>query len=114
MIVVESLKAVINALTAPELFISVAAVLLLLSLRFKAFWKPRVAAAVGLGAVLFVAVSMLDPNFAKIVKKPDNIPIILLLLGVTFYTWMSLRSARRHDKLIAEGRKKDVLRAMQD
>ncbi len=53
-------------------------------------------------------------NFWLIVSKPDNIPIILLLLGVTFYTWMSLRSARRHDKLIAEGRKKDVLRAMQD
>ncbi len=53
-------------------------------------------------------------NVWLIVSKPDNIPIILLLIGVAFYTWMSLRSARRHDKLIAEGRKKDVLRAMQD
>jgi hypothetical protein len=53
-------------------------------------------------------------NVWLILSKPDNIPIILLLIGVSFYTWMSLRSARRHDKLIAEGRKKDVLRAMQD
>ncbi len=53
-------------------------------------------------------------NFWLIVSKPDNIPIVLLLIGVTFYTWMALRSARRHDKLIALGRKKDVLKAMQD
>ena len=53
-------------------------------------------------------------NVWLIVSKPDNIPIILLLIGVIIYTWMALRSARRHDKLIALGRKKDVLKAMQD
>ncbi len=53
-------------------------------------------------------------NVWLILSKPDNIPIVLLLIGAAFYTGMALRSARRHDKLIAEGRKKDVLRAMQD
>ncbi len=53
-------------------------------------------------------------NVWMIVSKPDNIPITLLLIGVSFFTYLSLRSARRHDRLIAEGRKKDVLKAMQD
>jgi hypothetical protein len=105
MIVVESLKAVINSLTAPEIFISLAAVLFLLSLRFQAFWKPKVAAAVGLGAVLFVAVSMLDPNFAKIIKKPDNIPIVAMLFLVGFFTWLAMSQAHSNDERIAGGGK---------
>ncbi|MBI3726083.1 hypothetical protein HY251_19310, partial [bacterium] len=47
MALVNLLKDVINRLTAPEIFISLAAVLFffLLSNRGKAFWKPRVALA---------------------------------------------------------------------
>jgi Cytochrome b(C-terminal)/b6/petD len=103
--VVEALKGVINFLTAPEIFISLAAVFLLLSLRFKAFWKPRVAGTVGILAVLFVAVSMLDPNFAKIVKKPDNIPIVAMLFLVGFFTWLAMWQAQRNDERTARGEK---------
>ena len=35
------------------------------------------------------AVSMLDPNFALIVKKPDNIPIVAMLFLVGFFLWLS-------------------------
>jgi hypothetical protein len=103
--VVEALKGVINLLTAPEIFISLAAVFLLLSLRFQAFWKPRVAGTVGILAVLFVAVSMLDPNFAKIVKKPDNIPIVAMLFLVGFFTWLAMWQAQRNDERTARGEK---------
>jgi hypothetical protein len=53
-------------------------------------------------------------NFKLIVTKPDNIPIVILLVMVSFFTWMALREARKHDKLVEEGRKKDILKAMQD
>ncbi len=102
---VEALKGVINFLTAPEIFISLAAVLLLLSLRFRAVWKPKVAGTVGILAVLFVAVSMLDPNFAKIVKKPDNIPIVAMLFLVGFFTWLAMWQAQRNDERTARGEK---------
>ena len=102
---VGALKGVINFLTAPEIFISLAAVFLLLSLRFKAFWKPKVAGTVGTLAVLFVAVSMLDPNFAKIVKKPDNIPIVAMLFLVGFFTWLAMWQAQRNDERTARGEK---------
>jgi hypothetical protein len=103
--VLEALKSVINFLTAPEIFISLAAVFLLLSLRLKAFWKPKVAGTVGILAVLFVAVSMLDPNFAKIVKKPDNIPIVAMLFLVGFFTWLAMWQAQKNDERTARGEK---------
>lgn len=47
-------------------------------------------------------------NFLEIVTKPDNIPIVGMLLLVLFFTWLAMRQAFRHDKLIAEGRKDEI------
>jgi len=52
-----------------------------------------------------VAVSMLDPNFAKIVKKPDNIPIVAMLFLVGFFTWLAMWQAQRNDERTARGEK---------
>lgn len=53
-------------------------------------------------------------NFWAIVSLPDNIPIVLMLGLVGYFTWLSFREARKHDRLIDEGRRQDVLKAMQD
>ena len=37
-------------------------------------------------------------NFLKILSKPDNIPIVALLLVVIGYTWYGLWRARRNDR----------------
>jgi hypothetical protein len=37
-----------------------------------------------------------------IVSLPDNVPIVLLMIVVPFYTWYGLRQAFANDKLIAE------------
>jgi cytochrome b/b6/petD-like protein len=37
-----------------------------------------------------------------IVSLPDNVPIVLLMIVVPFYTWYALRQAFANDKLIAE------------
>src|SRR5262245_46878168 len=100
---VEILKDGINALTRPWLFISLAAVLYLASLNFKAFWKPRVALALGAFASLFLLVSMRDPNFALIVKKADNVPIVAMLFLVGFFVWLSMYQAWQNDDRIAAG-----------
>jgi hypothetical protein len=47
-------------------------------------------------------------NFLAIVTKPDNIPIVGMLLLVLFFTWVGLRQAFRNDRLIDE-RKKDEI-----
>jgi hypothetical protein len=47
-------------------------------------------------------------NFLEIVTKPDNIPIVGMLLLVIFFTWLGLREAFKHDKLIEEGREDEI------
>lgn len=51
-------------------------------------------------------------NFLQIVTKPDNIPIVGMLLLVIFFTWIGLKQAFRNDKLIEEGKKDDILNEM--
>ena len=53
-------------------------------------------------------------NFMLILTKPDNIPILLMVGSVGFFTWLSLREGLKNDKLIKEGRRDEVLRQMQD
>jgi hypothetical protein len=101
--VVEALKHFVNFVTAPEIFITVAAIVFFLALRHRAFWKPRVALAVAVAAAAFLLVSLLDPNFVLIVKKPDNIPIVAMLFLVGFFVWLAMSQALENDDRIARG-----------
>jgi hypothetical protein len=42
------------------------------------------------------------------VTKPDNIPIVGMLILVIFFTWLGLREAFRNDKLIEEGKEDEI------
>lgn len=44
-----------------------------------------------------------DPNFFAIIKTPDNIPIIILLVLVGFFTWFWLYKAALNDKRMEDG-----------
>jgi len=57
----------------------------------------------GILGAAFVGVSMLDPNFALIVKKPDNVPIVAMLFMVGFFLWLSMYQAYENDARIAAG-----------
>jgi hypothetical protein len=46
--------------------------------------------------------------FLEIVTKPDNIPIVGMLLLVIFFTWIGLREAFKNDKLIEDGKEDDI------
>ena len=98
-----TLKDVINALTAPEIFITAGAILLLWALFNRGVWRARPALIIGVLAVVFLGVSMLDPNFALIVKKPDNVPIVAMLFLVGFFLWLSMSQAYENDDRIAAG-----------
>jgi len=51
-------------------------------------------------------------NLRGILSRPDNVPILILIGLAVFFTALALRQAFRHDRLIREGRKQDVLRSM--
>jgi uncharacterized membrane protein len=52
-------------------------------------------------------------QFLEIMLKPDNIPIVGLMVLVLFFTWIAFREARKNDQLIEEGRADEILKEMQ-
>src|SRR5437868_8528505 len=99
------LKEIINALTAPYYLITAAAIFLLFSLKYPHKFYTNKSAAIVFGAMfLFLALSVLDQEFRKIVTKPDNVPIVGMLFLVPFFTWFSMREAVRNDQRNAEGK----------
>ena len=53
-------------------------------------------------------------NFWLILSKPDNIPIVIMLVIFTFFTAWSLKMGLENDALIDEGKRDEVLRRMQE
>jgi hypothetical protein len=53
-------------------------------------------------------------NFWAIVSLPDNIPIVLMLGLVGYFTYLGFSEARANDRLTREGRRDRILRRMQD
>ncbi len=53
--------------------------------------------------LLLFGLSMTDFDFRDIVTKPDNVPIVGLIVLVGFFTWISLRRAVINDSRMAEG-----------
>jgi hypothetical protein len=51
-------------------------------------------------------------NFLEIVTKPDNIPIVGMLLLVIFFSWVGLKQGFKNDKLIEEQKKDEILKEM--
>jgi len=44
-----------------------------------------------------------DPNFWAIITWPDNIPIVILIVAISFLTWFSLYKCAENDKRIEAG-----------
>ena len=53
-------------------------------------------------------------QFLSIMLQPDNIPIVGMMLLVFFFTYLAFREARKNDQLIAEGKRDEVLKEMQN
>jgi hypothetical protein len=53
--------------------------------------------------LLYFGLSMTDFDFRDIVTKPDNVPIVGLIVLVGYFTWLSLRRAVINDSRMALG-----------
>ena len=53
-------------------------------------------------------------NIKLIASKPDNVPIIMMVIIFMFATYMALRDGFKHDRLIKQGKKQDILKTMQE
>src|SRR5262249_8996623 len=53
-------------------------------------------------------------NLGLILSKPDNVPILIMIVLVSFFTYMALRDGFKNDRLTKQGRKQDILKSMQE
>ena len=52
-------------------------------------------------------------QFLSIMVQPDNIPIVGMMILLFFFTYLAFREARKNDQLIADGKRDEVLKEMQ-
>lgn len=55
-------------------------------------------------SLLAFGLSLTNEDFRSIVAKEDNVPIVMMIATVGFFTWLGLRRAVVNDDLIAEGK----------
>jgi hypothetical protein len=97
-------KHAVNLIAAPIPYTLGVATLLALTLRFrKVATSPVVFGIASLVGVGFFVYAFPDPNFNLIVTKGDNVPIVGMLGGVIFFTWLALRRAVINDERTRKG-----------
>jgi hypothetical protein len=91
-------------LMGPVSYFVLSVVAFVLFLRFRDFLVEPVVAWSFLNVGLFFAGwAVTDPSFRLIVTKEDNVPIVLLIFTVVFFTWLAFRQAVVNDRRIARG-----------
>lgn len=73
--------------------------------KIKYLTHPVFAAIVGVISTILFLVGLVNPDFQLIMYKPDNVPIIILLATVPFFTWWALRQAVINDEYKAKASK---------
>lgn len=88
----------------PIIYVSVSVLGFIILLRYRNIWANPIVAwgMLDLG-LLISGWSITDREFRQIVTKEDNVPIVLLIASVGFFTWLYLRMAVTNDTRIARG-----------
>jgi hypothetical protein len=100
----QGFKAFLDAIFDPILYTVFSIALFAGMLVFYRHWtKPKVALGLLFILAIFFALSWGDPNFNKIVAKPDNVPIVALIFILGFFIWLPFRQAAINDERIEKG-----------
>lgn len=99
-----SARMLVNRLSGPVLYtLGTTALFTVLFVFRKFFVKPMVAWTILNLALVIMGLSMADENFASIVMKADNVPIVGLIFMLAFFTWLATSQAVVNDERIAQG-----------
>jgi hypothetical protein len=97
-------RGLVNTLSGPVLYtVGTLALFTLLFVFRRFFVQPMVAWTIFNLALVVMGLSMADANFAAIVMKPDNVPIVGLVFLLAFFTWVATKQAVVNDDRIARG-----------
>ena len=101
---IESVKSLVNWLCQPHTFIILSVVALVVFLvGYRFFTKPIVAGSIATVCVIAFLASCLDPNFQLIVAKADNVPIVIMMVSLSFALWLAFRQAAINDERMEKG-----------
>lgn len=67
------------------------------------FSRPSVAWGLLNLSLLVMGLSIPDPNFAQVVTKPDNVPIVAMIFLLGFFTWLATHKAVINDDRLRQG-----------
>jgi hypothetical protein len=98
------LRELVNKLSDPIISFPMTTIAFYLMLKhYKTFGSKKFACwSVGI-LIPVIAWFLVDHNFFSIISTPDNIPIIILLFCVGFFTWFSFHKAAINDTRIEAG-----------
>lgn len=100
----DTIKQGINALCQPHWFLILSVVaLIVFLLGYRRFTKPVFAIPFAAVCIVVFLASCLDPNFVEIVKKADNVPIVMMMFAVSFFLWLAFRQAALNDEATENG-----------
>lgn len=98
------MKELVNYLSGPMYSFTAVIVLFALMIKHYQFVGSK---KFGYLALVFTAIVggwfMMDPVFKGVITTPDNIPIIILLGSVFYFTWLCFHKAAINDQRIDEG-----------
>jgi hypothetical protein len=100
----EAARSFVNRLSGPVAYtVGTTALFVILFVFRKFFVQPMVAWSVLNAALLLMGLAMANEDFAAIVMKPDNVPIVGLVFLLAFFTWVATKQAVVNDERIAQG-----------
>jgi hypothetical protein len=102
----QAMRDFMNAIMNPVSYFLIAVVGFGLLIYFRKGWtRPPVAWTILDLGLLFSGWAMTDSHFGgkDVMGKPDNVPIVLLIFSVGFFTWLGLRQASVNDERMARG-----------
>ncbi len=100
----DSVRSLVNALSGPVVYsLGTVALFTVLFVFRRFFVRPMVAWSILNAALVLLGLAMADQNFASIVMKPDNVPIVGLVFLLAFFTWVATKQAVVNDDRIARG-----------
>jgi len=100
----QAIKDAVNWATGPVVYsVGTTLGLVILFIFRKFFVKPMVAWTGLIATLVLMGLSMADQNFAAIVMKPDNVPIVGLVFLLGYFTWLGTAKAVENDERIKQG-----------
>jgi hypothetical protein len=100
----QAFRDLVNENTGPVIYTLGTTAALVVLYVFRAwFVRPMVAWTIWNLMLLFLGLSMPDPNFFAIVAKPDNVPIVALVFLLAFFTWLASYRAVENDRRLEQG-----------